>query len=112
MTNLDMKHLGIDDLLSTETITYLPTLHTKGLNLHDLNTETSADQLTNKNITKMYCMNCDNTIYNLGSKFTEYDFLKVMPFVEVTPFTEVSPFIKAMPFIKVTPFIKVMPFVE
>ena len=56
--------------LSTETITHLPTLHAKGLNLHDLNTETSADQLTNKNITKMYSMNCDNTIYNLGSKFT------------------------------------------
>ena len=30
--------------LSTETITDLPTLHAKGLNLHDLNTETSADQ--------------------------------------------------------------------
>ena len=39
--------------LSTETITYLPTLHAKGLNLHDLNTETSADQLTNENTIKM-----------------------------------------------------------
>ena len=74
--------------LSTETITYLPTLYANGLNLHDLNTETSADQLTNKNTTKMYCMNCDNTIYNLGSKFTEYRFLKVTRFVEVTHFTK------------------------
>ena len=80
--------------LSTETITYLLTLHAKGLNLHDLNTETSADQLTNKNTTKLYCMNCDNTIYNLGSKFTEYGFLKVTPFVEVMTFVEVTPFTK------------------
>ena len=61
--------------LSTETITYLQTLRAKGLNLHDLNTETSADQLTNKHTTKLYCMNCDNTIYNLGSKFTENSLL-------------------------------------
>ena len=46
--------------LSMETITYLLTLHAKGLNLNDLNTETSADQLTTKNTTKMYGMNCDN----------------------------------------------------
>ena len=70
--------------LSTETITYLPTFHAKGLNLNDLNTETSADQLTTKNTTKMYNINCDNLIYNLGSECTEYCFLKVMPFAKVT----------------------------
>ena len=93
--------------LSTETITYLPTSHAKGLNLNDLNTETSADQLTNKNTTKMYCINCDNIIYNLGSEFTEYCFLRVTPLTKVMSLTEVTPLTKVTPLTDVMPFTKV-----